>query len=351
MADAETASRAFELPDTIEAIEFYYQQGLTDGLPVIPPTPERVGEFLEQAGVEPKQVLGTRSSRNWVVTGEKVAINAVMAGCLPEYAPVVVASVKALLRPEFNASAISETTSGMSTPMILVNGPIRRKLNINSGWNLFGPGWRANATIGRTLRLVLMNVCGEIPGVTDKSAFGSPARYTCCIAEDEELSPWEPWHVEKGYPIDTSTVTLFAAYPPMPVYNYADNSPEGILDTISHTIAANTACHGEVILILSGEHIVNIEPAGWAKSQVKKYIADKVNELKPVLVLDRERTYELGGVTPLVDPTTGESTVPTTPDSIDLLVAGGTGGAVSALLPLFSHGHSSETVIEPIVEP
>ena len=202
-------TKGTELPDTIQAIEYFFEQGLTDGLPVVPPTAEAVAAFLEAGGLAPDEVLGTRESRNWIVNAQKVAVNAIMAGCKAEYAPVVAAAVRAMLKPEFNLSGISETTSGMSAPMIVVNGPIRRKLDINSGWNLFGPGWRANSTIGRTLRLVIMNICGEIPGVTDKSAFGSPSRYTCCIAEDEELSIWEPYHVEKGFDPSSSTVSLF----------------------------------------------------------------------------------------------------------------------------------------------
>ena len=345
MADAGPTSNAFELPDTVEAIEYYYEQGLTDGLPVVPPTEQRVIQFLKQGGVEPGEVLGTRPSRNWVVTADKVAINAIMAGCLPEYGPVVLAAVRAMMKPAFNASAITETTGGMSTPMILVNGPISRELDINSGWNLFGPGWRANSTIGRSLRLVLINVCNEVPGIRDKSAFGSPARYTCCIAEAEETSPWEPWHVEKGYPLDSNTVTLFAAFPPMSVSNYVDNTPEGILDTISQNIAANNTCHGEVILIMSGEHLASIGPAGWSKRRVKEYIANKVDELKPVLYLDQGRGYEMGGSTPQPSKPPAR---PTSPDDIDLLVGGGPGGGVSALLPLFGIG---DTVMEPIVEP
>ena len=196
-----------------------------------------------------------------------------------------------------------------------------------------------------------MNVLGEIPGVTDKSAFGSPARYTCCIAEDEELSIWEPYHVEQGFDPSTSTVSLFGALPPMPVYNYADNSPQAILDTISHAIAANVSCHGELVLIISGEHLINIEPAGMSKREIKAYIADRVNRLAPGLIFDAERTYELGGVTPFEDPVSRERTVPTEPDQLHLFVAGGTGGAVTAMVPLFSHGHSSGSVIEPIVEP
>ena len=344
-------TKGTELPDTIQAIEYFFEQGLTDGLPVVPPTAEAVQAFLEAGGLAPDEVLGTRESRNWIVTAQKVAVNAIMAGCKAEYAPVVAAAVRAMLKPEFNLSGISETTSGMSAPMIVVNGPIRKKLDINSGWNLFGPGWRANSTIGRTLRLILMNVCGEIPGVTDKSAFGSPARYTCCIAEDEESSIWEPYHVEKGFDPSSSTVSLFPALPPIPVFNYADNSPKAILDTISHAIAANINCHGELVLIISGEHLFNIEPAGMTKAEIKEYIAERVNEMSPGLVFDAERAYELGGVTPFEDPVSEERSVPTLPEQLHLYVAGGTGGAVSAMVPIFSHGHSSTSVIEPIVEP
>ena len=187
--------------------------------------------------------------------------------------------------------------------------------------------------------------------MTDKSAFGSPARYTCCIAEDEEISIWEPYHVEKGFDPSTSTVSLFPALPPIPVFNYADNSPKAILDTISHAIAANINCHGELVLIISGEHLFNIEPAGMTKAEIKEYIAERVNEMSPGLVFDAERAYELGGVTPFEDPVSEERSVPTLPDQLHLYVAGGTGGAVSAMVPIFSHGHSSTSVIEPIVEP
>ena len=344
-------TRGTELPDTIQAIEYFFEQGMTDGLPVVPPMPEAVEAFLEAGGLKADEVLGTRSSRNWVVTAQKVAVNAVMAGCKADYAPVVAAAVRAMMKPKFNLSGISETTSGMSTPMVVVNGPIRKKLDINSGWNLFGPGWRANSTIGRSLRLILMNVLGEIPGLTDKSAFGSPARYTCCIAEDEELSIWEPYHVEKGFDPSTSTVSLFGALPPIPIFNYADNSPQAILDTISHAIAANVNCHGELVLIISGEHLSNIESSGMTKGELKEYIAGRVNEFAPSLVFDAERAYELGGVTPFEDPVSHERSLPTEPEQLHVYVAGGPGGAVSAMVPLFSHGRSSGWVIEPIIEP
>ena len=191
--------------DAVEVIEHFYREGLTDGLPVVPPTQDAVERFLEAAGVGAEEVLGTRASRNWRVTAQKVAINAVMAGCLPEYAPVVVSAMQALFEPEFNASALAET-AGASAAMIVVNGPTRNAIDLNCGWNLLGPGRRANATIGRSLRLVLMNVCREIPGVTDKSTFGHSGRYTMCFGENEEASPWSPFHVEKGFSLESSTV-------------------------------------------------------------------------------------------------------------------------------------------------
>ena len=345
MADTKT----FELPDTLEAIEFYYEQGLTDGLPVIPPTPESVEQFLEHSGLSPGDVLGTRPSRNWVVTAQKVAVNAVMAGCLPEYAPVVVASIRALLKPEFNASAISET-AGTSAPLIMVNGPIRKEIDINSGWNLFGPGWRANATIGRAMRLVLMNVCREIPGVTDKSTFGHSGRYTFCIAENEEASPWEPYHVEKGYTLESSAVALFSTAHPIEVVNQADPSPESILNTLSHTLAANLFCHGEVILVMSPEHADNMGPRGWSKADVKEYLARRTNELRPTLAVDQERSGELGGTwyPDMLDP--GDAVIPTTAEGIIVLVAGGEGGGHSTILPTWGKGLISQSVIEPIVQ-
>ena len=262
---------------------------------------------------------------------------------------MVVASVRALLEPEFNASAIAET-AGTSAPLIMVNGPIRHQLKINSGWNLFGPGWRANATIGRTLRLVLMNVCKEIPGITDKSTFGHPGRYTFCIGENEEASPWEPYHVEKGFSIDSSAVALFSVCHPMEVFNQSDNAPEQILDTLSHVLAANINCHGEVMLIMSPEHVGNIGPAGWTKAQVKEYLAKRVNELRPTLAPEQARAGALAGTWyPGMEDPAGNM-IPTTAEGIILLVAGGEGGGHSTILPTWGKGLTSQSVIKPIVE-
>src|SRR5262249_24111947 len=156
---------------------------------------------------DPEQVLGMLPPRQGEATVEKLAINAVMAGCLPEYLPVLIAAVEAVADPDFNLDGVQATTHPVA-PLIVVNGPLARRLNINSGYNCFGQGFRANATIGRAMRLVLMNVGGGLPGTGDRSTQGSPSKFSYCIAENEEANPWEPLHVERGFPRDVSTVTV-----------------------------------------------------------------------------------------------------------------------------------------------
>jgi len=164
-------SKRHRVEDVADAIEFCFQQGWTDGLPVVPPTAERVGGLLEAARLDPKQEIGFVAHRAVSVTAEKVAINAVMAGCRPEYMPVVVAAVEGIVDPRWSYHGPGTSTAGAAVLMI-VNGPIARALDINAGDNLFGPGWRANLTIGRSVRLVMRNVCGSVPGTLDRGTLG-----------------------------------------------------------------------------------------------------------------------------------------------------------------------------------
>ena len=191
MAQGQLASQTFQVPDTVEAIEFYFEQGLTDGLPVVPPTPDMVARFLDAIGKAPGDVLGTIPTRKREITAEKVAINAIMAGCKPEYMPVVATAISAMCEEKFNLHGTSASTAGTGH-MVLVHGPIVKELDINYANNLFGPTKRSNATIGRAIRLIIMNVCGSVPGILDKSTFGHPGKYSYCFAENEELSPWAP---------------------------------------------------------------------------------------------------------------------------------------------------------------
>ena len=183
--------------DYASLVDDYYARGWTDGLPVIPPTPELVADFLAAAGLEPDDVIGTVPTREVTVTAEHAAINAVMAGCRRDYMPVVVAAVRAHLNEKGNCHSTTGTLSG-AAQVVIVNGPARTALDVNCTAGCFGPGWRANATIGRALRLVIRNVCRAIPNFLDRASFSTPARYSFCFGEDEEGSPWVPMSVERG---------------------------------------------------------------------------------------------------------------------------------------------------------
>ena len=217
-----------EWDGVVEAIEKCYERGWTDGLPVVPPTAERVEEFLSYVQRPADEVLGTVPERRREVSVLKVAANAVMAGCLPEHMPVVVAATEAMLDKEFNLIAPSSSQGGASI-LVIVNGPIIEQLNINCRDNLFGPGNRANATIGRAIRLILMNACASIPGLFDRSIMGEPSKYTFCIGENENETHWLPLHVERGFERDESAVTVFACWGPRQLR--AVEVPEATLDT------------------------------------------------------------------------------------------------------------------------
>ena len=198
-----------DAPDTLQ--EFFFAQGWTDGLPVVPPTHAAVRAMLAMTQRGADEEIGPIPPRMRMATIEKIAINAVMAGCRPEYFPVVLAAVDAMLDDACRLYGIRTATNN-GTPLIIVNGPIAQKLDVNSGGNVFGQGWRANATIGRALQLVLRNIGGDMPGETDMSTQGQPGKFTFCIAENEQESPWEPpFHVERGFQADESTVTVIGA--------------------------------------------------------------------------------------------------------------------------------------------
>ena len=202
-------SRRIELGDSEDDVEAVFERGWSDGLPVVPPTPERVARMLTGTARDADEVVAVVPPDLVECTVEKVAINAVMAGCRPEYLPVVLAAVEAACTDEFNMHGLLATT-WFSGPVVIVNGPIARAIGMNSGVNALGQGNRANATIGRALQLVIRNVGGGRPGGVDRATLGNPGKYTFCFAEDEAGSPWEPLHVERGLAPDASAVTLFA---------------------------------------------------------------------------------------------------------------------------------------------
>lgn len=336
-------SRSIELSDPTEAMEFFYAQGWTDGLPVVPPTPERVSEFLAYSGNLPSDVLGMIPARNRVITAEKVAINAVMAGCLPSYMPVIVAAIEAMCQEPFNLHGISATTGG-TAPLLIVNGTIAQQLNINSGVNCFGPGVRANATIGRAIRLILMNVGGSIPGVLDKACLGHPGKYSYCIAEDEENSPWEPLSVERGIPAEISAVTVFAGEAPHYVNSQAGGTSERLIGSIVNTMMGVMYRGGNWVLVLCPEHVTIFKQEGWTKRQIRQALYERAT--RPLAEFKR-----LNGLADSAISAQDEQTVyryVTNLDDVLIVTAGGKAGGFSAIIPPWAAGADSMAVTRAI---
>lgn len=202
-----------EARDEAAALEQLHAGNFTDGLPVVIPTPERVVEMARASGYDPDIALGCVGPSQNAATIEAVAVNAVMAGCLSDHFPVVVAAVRAICDPQFDLTEVQVTTHAV-TPLVIVNGPARDRCGVASGIGAFGPGFRANASIGRALRLVMMNIGGGRAGVSDMAVFGHPAKFTFCAAENEKASPWPPLHVSRGWRKEQSTVTVLAVEGP-----------------------------------------------------------------------------------------------------------------------------------------
>ena len=321
----------------LEAIERCYELGWTDGLPVVPPTEQRVREFIERSGRSSTEVVGELPERRREITVDKVAANAVMAGCLPEYMPVVLAATEAMLEPIFNLVGPSSSMGG-SAILSIVNGPIAKELNINSRNNLFGPGNRANATIGRAVRLILMNACAAIPGVFDRSVIGHPGKYTYCIAEADTETHWTPLHVERGFSPAESTVTVFAGESPRQIR--AVGHPEPIMMAIADvasSLGSNMSTSGSVgdtgIGVRQGQIVVTIAGNSnlwkdWTKSQIKEYLFNRtqrsVADLKAAMVLKGD-----------VEPSDGQIMIPLIPEPDDILLifAGGEESNMSSVIP------------------
>ncbi|MEZ4292190.1 MAG: hypothetical protein R3E53_17265 [Myxococcota bacterium] len=281
MAQALAAVRhAFDDEESLQ--EAYHARGWTDGLPIVAPTPERVEAFLAAAALA-DAVLG-RSRPEVRVTAEHAAINAVMAGCRPEYFPVVVAAVRAHLHEKANCHSTTGTLSG-AAQIVLVNGPIRHAIGIESGAGCFGPGFRANLTIGRALRLVIRNVCRAIPGVLDRASFSTPARIAFCFGENEESSDWTPLHVERGLRAGQSAVTVHSCMTITQAVDFVARSPEAVLDSILATLrrhgVAQDAFMGDrnnLLLVVGPEHQRFFVDAGWSKDDMRAYLFPRFDE-------------------------------------------------------------------------
>ena len=272
----EIPGAALEVDDDYEGIDAFVRgKNWTDGLPVVPPTAERVRAMLAYCDRPIDEPVAKIPPRFGEATPLRLAANAVMAGCLPQYFPLVLLAIEALCEEKFNLYGIQATTHPCST-LLVVNGPVAREIGMNSGHNAFGPGNRANATIGRAVRLAMWNIGGAIPASGDMSTHGAPSKYTYCVAENEAANPWEPLNVEMGFGAETSTVTVYGAEPPHNVNDHESLDGEGLLKMIAGTIAQTGANNiyyaGEPLVVIGPEHAASIAKDGFSKRDVKNFL-------------------------------------------------------------------------------
>ena len=336
-------SARYRADDLGDAIELCFEKGWTDGLPVVPPTESRVRAMLDAVGLEPQHQLAFITNRQVAVTAEKVAINAVMAGCRPEYMPVVVAAVEGIADPRWGYHGPATSTGGAGVLMI-VNGPIGRALEFNSGDNLFGPGWRANATVGRAMRLVMRNVIGTLPGKLDRGTLGHPGKYSYVIAENETESPWTPLHVERGCRPEQSAVTVMAALAPHQFYNQLSSTAAGILTTLCDTMR-NPGMAGQpnYCVVLAGEHMRTIAADGWSKADIRAFVFENSKSS----IAHFKRTGRAPGPVKPEDESTMRPIV-MTPEDILVVAAGGRAGSFSCYIPGWATRTSSQAVTVPV---
>ena len=329
--------------DALSAIDYCYEQGWTDGLPVVPPEASRVEAMLAFEGRPAETVIAKHPATGLELTSQSAAVNAVMAGCLPEYFPILVAAFEAMEEEPYNFHGSTASTGG-SAPLLIVSGPIVDEIGMNAGVNLFGPGNRANATIGRVVRLIILNVFRMTPGIADKSTQGHPGKYSFCIAERADKNPWPGLNEEADYGKDISSVTVFAGAGFCNVENHGGNSPEAILDTVADSMA-NFGCItlGQSVVVLSPEHAEIVSGTGWTRSQAQNYLFEKANrsidEIKRIGKFS-PREQKLQGRELLHRGLSG--------DDILITVGGGDAGGHSAFIPSWSRTRGSIMQTKPI---
>jgi hypothetical protein len=323
-------ARRVSIGSSEDEAEAAFDRGWTDGLPVVPPTEARVLRMLDGTTRPPDEVVAIVPPDLVECSVEKAAINSVMAGCRPEYLPVVLAAIEALCTDEFNGHGLLATTY-FSGPVVIVNGPVRRAIDMNSGSNALGQGNRPNATIGRALQLIVRNVGGGVPGGVDRATLGNPGKYTFCFAEDEEGSPWEPLSVERGLAPDTSAVTLFAGEGPRGVVDQLSRTPESLARSFAgslRTVAHHKLALGfDALMVVSPEHARVFREAGWTKSRLR-------DELLALLTSPGAELVRGAGDCEEGLPTgLGDTEVPKfRPDGLWFVHAGGRAGLFSAII-------------------
>ena len=321
------------------------KRGWSDGLPVLPPTRAAVDEMIAVSGMAEDFPLGVIPPLNGVATVEKIAANAVMAGCLPEYFPLLLAAVRGVLQPGFNLDGV-QTTTGNVAPLTIINGPCRNPLQINYGSNAMGQGWRANATIGRALRLVLCNIGGATPATFDKSTLGQPSKYTFCLAENEEENPWGPLHAERGFSADADAVSVFGCSGVNSAVDMASQTAKGLLKTFALTMIGgftSGVTSTETMLVICPEHAAILSAGGYSKTAIRdelfalaRVAHEQISDENLRLLANRRPgSFQAGGTKiPVID----------RPEDLWIIVAGGK-GAKSAYIPGRTGTHLQTTMV------
>lgn len=318
--------------------EVFFAEGLTDGLPVVPPTPARVEAMLAAGGVEAGEVIGVVPARNRTLTAEHAAVNAVMAGCAPGYFPVVLAALSAVLDPVFNPNAVLTSTGGAAL-CVVVSGPMAAEIGLNAGHGALGSGHRANATIGRALRLVAINVFDAKPGRMDGSSLGNPGKYSLCFAESPPPEPWEPLRVELGYGTDDTTVTVMATEGPRQVANLLNGHGHDLLRTYAAAMrnpsTFTVGKGGQGVIVLGPEHAAAVVEAGITRAEARRYLCE-ASRVAPDELLQAGVLLEQGSQHDMTPGPDGKLPTVREPDDIVLVTAGGGGAGWSAYLPAFA---------------
>lgn len=324
------AARAIEVPEMEDPIEMAFDRQWSDGLPVVPPTPLRVARMLSGTSRKPDEIIGIIPPNLIECSVEKAAINAVMAGCRPDYFPVVLAVIEAALKPEFSMHGLL-CTLWFSGPVVIVNGPITKRIGMNSKGNALGQGNRANATIGRAFQLLIRNIGGGLPGAIDRSVLGNPGKYTFCFAEDEDDPDWVPLNVSRGAPDGSSSVTLFHGDGVQGVMAWTSRTAEELSQSLA--MALWSVCHPKLcewsnaILVLSPEHYGIYRTAGWGRAEIEDSLWQALK--RP----GKDVIEGAHGVAEGIDPARADEIVNKFNDGGLLVVrAGGEGGGMSAVI-------------------
>ncbi|MBV9804066.1 MAG: hypothetical protein JO130_12770 [Solirubrobacterales bacterium] len=336
-----------EIDEVRRIMEDYFERGWTDGLPVMPVTDSILAEFLAQTSRPADDLLLAMPHLSRACTVRLAAINAAMAGCRPEYFPVVLAAFSALRAEGYVTRAIWQSTTG-TAPMLLVNGPIREQIGLNSAGNVFGSGFRANATIGRAIRLTAINAFGLHPGELDQATQGTPAKYSACIAENEEQSPWPAFHVEHGFEADVSTVTAMTIRSVAHIEARHTTVPEQLALDFANTISRIGALIHETTsacIALGPEHAALLDRAGWGKDELRRYVYEHAVVSRELLVatgkdaVSGKTRWRLSSAhsdaVPDSTPDADEVRVVGSEQAIQIVVTGAHNAGVSAVIETF----------------